>query len=126
VRKYLNFGHTFGHAIESDSYLREEPISHGHAVALGMMIALDISVKQCGFSLEEAKKIKVLLASAYAWPAFKLEKEAFHTLILGDKKNKGNVINMVLLSAIGAPVYNCKVAFETIWKSYQSISNGSH
>jgi 3-dehydroquinate synthase len=126
VRKYLNFGHTFGHAIESYSHLREEPISHGHAVALGMMIALDISVKQCGFSPEEAKKIKVLLVSVYAWPAFKLEKEALHTLILGDKKNKGNVINMVLLSAIGAPVYNCKVAFETIWKSYQSISNGSH
>jgi 3-dehydroquinate synthase len=126
LRKHLNFGHTFGHAIESYSHLLEAALNHGHAVALGMMIAIDISIKHCAFPAEKGKEIQVLLSSAYSWPSFKLEEKSFRKLILGDKKNKGDSINMVLLKSIGVPVYNCKLEFETIWESYRSLSNGSN
>jgi 3-dehydroquinate synthase len=125
-RKKLNFGHTFGHALESYSHLHQIPLSHGRCVALGMMVALDISVKQCKFPSAEAKDIQDFLAQAYQWPNFNLERDILCKLILGDKKNRGDIINMVLLKAPGKAEYNCKVNFETIWDSYKRLVNGTH
>ena len=124
-RKILNFGHTFGHALESYSHLQEAPLSHGHCVALGMMVALDISVKHCGFASAEAKKIQHFLREAYAWPNFELDRDAIFKLVSGDKKNRGSSINMVLLKSIGEALYNCEIEFESIWMSYQNLVNGA-
>ena len=48
TRMYLNFGHTIGHLIESDSNYQ---ISHGQAVGIGILIALEISEKEYNLSL---------------------------------------------------------------------------
>ena len=48
LRKILNFGHTLGHAIESHCLTTDYPLLHGEAVALGMLGALWLSVKQLG------------------------------------------------------------------------------
>lgn len=124
-RKKLNFGHTFGHALESYSHLCEAPLSHGHCVALGMVVALELSVRDLDFASAQAKEIQDLLVAAYPWPSFDLEQEPFRKLILGDKKNRGEVINMVLLKNVGEAEYNCELDFNAIWDSYKKVVHGA-
>ena len=45
LRKFLNFGHTFGHAFEA-SLRFSKKLNHGEAVLLGMKTALDFSLKK--------------------------------------------------------------------------------
>lgn len=60
VRAILNFGHTFGHAIETVTGYRE--LLHGEAVAVGMVMAADLSVRQGMLAGEPAGRIKRLLS----------------------------------------------------------------
>ena len=68
LRKILNFGHTLGHAIESHSLTTDSPLLHGEAVALGMAVALWLSVKQCGLDekvlKDYEKRLPMLLSEA--------------------------------------------------------------
>jgi 3-dehydroquinate synthase len=96
-RKFLNFGHTFGHALEiSSSY----NLSHGYAVAIGCLIALKISQYLFQYdksNFETAQDIVKKLLSH----TVEVQKEWFDFDILmecvkSDKKNDGN-LNMVLI-----------------------------
>jgi 3-dehydroquinate synthase len=44
-RKLLNFGHTIGHAIEGFSLEKDQPIAHGHAVAIGLLLESELSFR---------------------------------------------------------------------------------
>ncbi|VBB69182.1 3-dehydroquinate synthase [invertebrate metagenome] len=44
-RALLNLGHTFGHALEVETGFREELLQHGESVAVGMVLAFDLSVR---------------------------------------------------------------------------------
>ena len=52
-RRKLNLGHTFAHAVESLSYKHEDDITHGEAVAMGILLAAELSekltVRRCGY-----------------------------------------------------------------------------
>ncbi len=101
IRKYLNFGHTFGHAIE-----RLETIEHGEAVALGMLIASAFSVKLLHFPYEKYLRLAELLKN-WNFPVHLLENfswQSMETFLLRDKKKKNNKIRFVFLEEIGAPV----------------------
>ncbi len=58
LRRILNFGHTVGHALEAASDYR---ISHGEAVALGMVAATRLSARLTRFPLEESFRLERLL-----------------------------------------------------------------
>ena len=100
-RKFLNFGHTFAHGIESVN--SENPILHGHAVLIGMLMALDYS-KEHGFlskgSHEFAKEI--LQGFRYDFTDIKLDAYGIFEAMKSDKKNTHG-INLVLLKEIGQP-----------------------
>lgn len=96
LRMILNFGHTFGHIIESAAGLK-----HGFAVASGMVIAADISVSQGSLGRPERDRLVNLLGrfnllTGYRIPASELEKS-----IHSDKKKNRDTINFVLLDSIG-------------------------
>ena len=59
IRSILNFGHTLGHAIEAAGGFKT--YQHGEAIALGMRIAVDMSVRKKMFSLKEAVAVDKLL-----------------------------------------------------------------
>ena len=102
VRKWLNLGHTFGHAIEV--YGRYKEFSHGEAVALGIIMATNLSEKVLGLERVESERIKDLISNVLSDERKNKEFQPDHLLELmsSDKKRKGNKLNFVLLNSIGS------------------------
>jgi 3-dehydroquinate synthase len=98
-RKKLNFGHTFGHAIEKTAGL-----PHGEAVSLGMVLAASLSVKKGLLTQNEADRITALLAMYKLPTRITWERAAILDALKRDKKRKGESIQFVLLEAIGKSV----------------------
>src|SRR5690606_40854361 len=67
IRKALNFGHTLGHAIES--YFLEndkkQPLLHGEAVAVGMVLESYISLRRGLIAEHEYSDIKILIKGIF-------------------------------------------------------------
>lgn len=96
-RKLLNFGHTLGHAIEN-SY----ELSHGQAVALGMVVAAGISAVYTGYG--ETERL-VKLIKQYGLPAFAgFDPAKAMEVMQSDKKRVRNLIHYVLLQKTGKAV----------------------
>lgn len=103
IRAYLNFGHTLGHAIENE--LGYGKISHGEAVAIGMIFALKLSEKLIGFSYPIRDLINWFENLGYQTniPAELSEEELLQTM-KQDKKALQGQLRFVLLKKIGDPV----------------------
>lgn len=103
-RALLNLGHTFGHAIETGTGYTDW--LHGEAVAVGMLMAADLSRRLGWLSDTEYERVGALLARAglprHA-PA-SLDAERFTELMAGDKKIRGGRLRLVLLRGLGEAV----------------------
>jgi 3-dehydroquinate synthase len=100
VRAHLNFGHTFGHAIEAATGFG--PWLHGEAVATGMVIAAELSVRAKLLKPEQAVRIRTLVSSAglpTRPPALGLER--WHELMSHDKKAAGGRTRFIVLDGLG-------------------------
>ena len=102
VRKWLNMGHTFGHAIEV--YGKFQEFTHGEAVALGIIMAANLSQSVLHLDEEESERIKSLMSSILTDSLLqnKFEASALLKLMSVDKKKKGDKLNFILLDAIGS------------------------
>jgi 3-dehydroquinate synthase len=123
-RKKLNFGHTIGHAIESNFLNNEKPILHGEAVAIGLICESYISYLKKLIREEELIKIPEVVLSLFQLPKIKLEHNQLLKLMLQDKKNENNTINFTLLNGIGDSVINQTASSEEIIMSldyYQTL-----
>jgi len=99
-RALLNFGHTFGHAIENAVGYGEW--LHGEAVAAGMVIAARVSRRTGRIREDDARRLEALIARAglpTAAPALGFDR--WKTLLARDKKVAAGTIRYVLLDAIG-------------------------
>ena len=100
-RKFLNFGHTFAHGIESVN--SDNPILHGHAVLIGMLMALDYSKEQKFLSRDSHEVAKeVLREFKYDLTGIQLDASGIFEAMKSDKKNT-HTMNLVLLKEIGQP-----------------------
>lgn len=95
-RRLLNFGHTLGHAIEAATGL-----SHGIAVAAGMMAAIEISYDEGLISRLETERIRKIFKEIGLLPGIETGWDTLRDLILADKKKEGDKIYYVLLNGIG-------------------------
>ena len=112
LRKVLNFGHTIGHAIESHCLTTDYPLLHGESVALGMLGALWLSVKQCGLDekvLQDYVKQLPMLLSESELNLTEADVEPILGYLALDKKNRGEKPQFVLLEAVGKPVRDVEV-----------------
>ena len=103
VRAILNFGHTFGHAIEAGVGYGEW--LHGEAVATGMVMAAELSVRAGTLRREEADRVKALLACAglpVRGPGLAVDR--YLELMQVDKKAAGGRVRFVLLEGLGRAV----------------------
>ncbi len=100
VRAILNFGHTFGHAIEAVTKYKK--YKHGEAISIGMVLASELSVKLGMCSKDICDRIKTLLNSLDLETEFKaFDLEDIIAAMKVDKKVSGGEIKMVLLNDIG-------------------------
>lgn len=103
LRAILNFGHTFGHAIEAGLGYGEW--LHGEAVGCGMVMAADLSCRM-GFIDTTAKSRITALVQAAGLPvvAPDLGADRWLELMQVDKKNEGGQIKFILIKPLGTPV----------------------
>ncbi len=108
VRALLNFGHTFGHAIESG--LGYGKCLHGEAVAVGMVMAADLSRRVGLIAGADVERISALLKRAnlpVAPPD--IAPERLLELMRLDKKTEDGKLRFVLLDEIGAALVRTDV-----------------
>lgn len=99
VRKYLNLGHTFGHAVEY-----QFKIPHGHAVMIGIIYQFIVSNILLNTNYDILHYIQYLKSLNYPLDTIQsFEFESLYQLMLKDKKNNQTGVQMVLLNAIGDP-----------------------
>lgn len=113
LRRILNFGHTAGHAFEMLAASLGTPVSHGGAVAHGILTALRMSARMLGLPREVAGEYAERILRRYFSPLpFEVaaRRDELLRLMAHDKKNthEGEV-TFVLLESIGNPVVRaCK------------------
>lgn len=95
-RRLLNFGHTFGHAIES-----AHGLSHGIAVSYGMMAAIYISEREGYLALGESNNARDIILKSGILKGVKINLEKLQTQFKADKKRSGNYLYFILLRSIG-------------------------
>jgi len=97
-RQLLNFGHTIGHAIELSS---RYTVSHGHAVAKGMVIATRAALVS-GWSQEDCLTPLLEILDKYGIPLdVPYSAPSLAEIALRDKKRKGNTLNLIVPLRIG-------------------------
>ncbi|TYP99079.1 3-dehydroquinate synthase [Tenacibaculum adriaticum] len=120
LRKILNFGHTIGHAVESYflESLDKESLTHGEAIAIGMICESYISSKLLGFPTDKLSEIKETIINIYGKVEILPEDfESIIDLLKHDKKNIGGNVNFVLLNTIEDFKLDCKVPMDIIIES---------
>ncbi|MDG1842415.1 MAG: 3-dehydroquinate synthase [Crocinitomicaceae bacterium] len=106
LRKILNFGHTFGHAIEG-FFVDKMNVSHGFCVCLGICAESYLSFKRGNISKDEYLQIENAINRIIDFIPF--DKEAIneiYELMKQDKKNKGDQVLSCLLIKIGECQYD--------------------
>jgi len=100
IRAILNFGHTFGHAIEAG--MGYGAWLHGQAVGCGMVMAADLSVRVGLLSEAEASRLKKIIQALHlpTQPP-KLGVDRFMELMSVDKKAEGGEVRYILLNGLG-------------------------
>jgi len=130
IRMILNFGHTFGHAIEQTTRYRR--FLHGEAVLLGMKMASVLSEACQLISPQDCFFIKRLL-DRFEIPSVKgLTSRQIMSQIERDKKKRGGKIHYILLKEIGYAVWETDVApnlvkmsIDRVLEEHKTHKNGS-
>lgn len=109
LRKILNYGHTIGHAIE---ILSDYQLTHGEAIAIGMVYEGKIAVSLGVWNEDELKRQNKLINNIGLPVSYKIEIDKIIEVMKLDKKSKGSSIYLILPEKIGkVKVDNEQVAF---------------
>jgi 3-dehydroquinate synthase len=101
LRALLNLGHTFGHAIETSSGYGKW--LHGEAVATGMLMAADLSMRIGNLTQKDVERVDNLLdmATLPTRAPHHMDYDHFIELMAVDKKTRAGKINFILFRALG-------------------------
>ncbi len=122
LRKILNAGHTVGHAIESTSL--NKSITHGHAVALGIIYESYISNIQKKLSTNELIDICENVQQLYNFKLqfiSSLDVNLLWTKMQHDKKNTKTQIMAALLNTIGSCSWDNSITLAELKKAHQQV-----
>lgn len=121
TRALLNLGHTFAHALENS--LGYGTWLHGEAVAVGLLLAADLSVRVGRLEPEVVTRIKELLQRmGLPWQIpGRLSAVKLLELMAGDKKNINSRLRFVLLNAIGQAVVTEEVPVEKVLQTLETF-----
>ncbi len=125
-RKVLNFGHTFGHAIESFRLeCSEQALSHGASIGIGMVLAAYFSVQLTGLEQSAANKIRTVVTELYGIEHFDPKsRKRIEQLLEYDKKKFSGQTTFVLLESVGKAIVEAKVPGELYDKAFDYYEFG--
>ena len=130
LRKALNLGHTFGHALEEWSYGPGKqrgfsPLLHGYAVAHGLVCELYLSALKCGFPTTRLRQTVAFIRSHYGTCGITChDYPTLLSLMAHDKKNVAGTINFTLLADIGDLRLNQSATDEEICEALDFLREG--
>ena len=120
VRRILNFGHTVGHAVEAASAYA---LSHGEAVAIGMVAAAHLSEQLHDLPADDRRRI-VSAIRAVGLPdriPGNLNLDQIASRMARDKKKEGETVHFVLLKKLGVPIVNGGISQKMIKKTLEGL-----
>ena len=125
IRNLLNFGHTFGHAIEKAARFKE--INHGMAVAAGMIMAVDASIIS-GYAEKALKKYLTCLYKKLNLPVSVngVDSGDIYSAMRFDKKFSGKANKFILLKDINRPFFAHNLSEDIIKKAIQLNITGEY
>lgn len=119
LREILNFGHTFGHAIES---LSGFTMLHGQCVSCGMAAALYLSFRRGNVTQSQWEEgLEMLRYFSLPVQVDGFDTEEVYRKMLMDKKNKDNRIHLVLLDRIGKAYREYNASADEIMEGIKCI-----
>ena len=107
----LNLGHTFAHALEAAAGYTD--LTHGRAVALGLLAALRLSG-------QDAAVVEDVLAPQ----PVRVDRERAWAALLRDKKSAGGRIRLVLLEEPGRPAHGVELPAEDVRRALDDLIDG--
>ncbi len=120
LRAVLNFGHTVGHAIEAS--LGYGIVTHGEAVARGMLVAAALSVRRGVCPESAALRLRALLARFGLLAVPLPEQESLEKYVVSDKKARDGVLQFVLTHGVGsvtlAPIFD----LQEVWSGLRDAA----
>ena len=119
IRALLNFGHTYGHALELIG--NYEDYKHGEAVALGIKAALKLSEMMGHLTEEDLKRINTLFVKAgiNTKTIKKINSEELYSAMQLDKKKQGKNLNFIVLEEIGKAIKVDNLSKEKVLESIE-------
>ena len=99
MRRILNFGHTYGHAIEAYKSFR-----HGYAVASGIELASRFSLSRRLITSPEYERIVTLLKAFRLLRRHDIPDDQISRLVMRDKKKTGSDVYFIFIERIGKAV----------------------
>ena len=124
IRKFLNFGHTIGHAIESYLLGTDREVLHGEAVAAGIIMESFLSKILCNFDKKKVDEIKKFINSHFDKIIIRGEEIPEIIKIMSfDKKNLDNIPRFVLIKEIGTIEIGKKVNEKDIVSAFEFYSS---
>jgi 3-dehydroquinate synthase len=126
IRAILNFGHTFGHAIETGQGYGQW--LHGEAVATGMLLALELSARRGWIAGAEVDDFRELLLGMHlpVHPPENMDADAFLALMSRDKKVMEGQLRFILLQDIGTACIVDDATERELRDLFQGAAIGSH
>ena len=122
-RKVLNFGHTIGHALESFFMDMPHPVSHGQAVAWGMIAESAMAHETEGLSQRDLEAITGWIDKGFGRPGLEQDQvDEVIGLIRYDKKQSAGHARYTLLKQPGKPVINRIIGPETLLRSLSYLT----
>ncbi|WP_151528675.1 MULTISPECIES: 3-dehydroquinate synthase [Corynebacterium] len=119
LREILNYGHTFGHAVELNEQFRWR---HGNAVAVGMMYVAALSQIRGELSAAEVERHRAIISSVGLPTGY--NGASFEQLLAGmrkDKKNRGGSIRFVGLTGVGETTRLEDTTDEQLRQAYEQV-----
>lgn len=113
-RMILNFGHTYGHVIETETSMK-----HGFAVASGMVLAAGLSSELGLLDSGSHDRLIRILNDFGLLPGYRISSEMVWAKISGDKKKKGEEISFVLIGPPGTATIR-KISVKRLVEYYES------
>ena len=121
LREFLNYGHTFGHAIEQLEHFRWR---HGNAVAVGMVYAAELSSLTGHLDRDTVDYTRSLLTSLglpTSWNGAGFDEVL--ALMHRDKKARGNTLRFVGLEQVGEPFHLNDPDSEAVEEAFHRVQN---